>query len=80
MSKEESLSDEIEWWGDVNKHGCPENEEIIRVEQIKEKVKQCFIDMEKRLIGNKIKYQDVVLIIKRRFGDKLTQNSEVQNE
>jgi len=39
-------------------------------EDIKEFIKKNFEDMEKKLIGNKIKYGDVVRIIKSNAGDK----------
>ena len=40
-------------------------------EDVKNFIRKCFIRMEKRLILNKIKYQDVVLIIKEEAGKEL---------
>ena len=40
-------------------------------EDVKEFIKRCFEDMEKKVTLNKIKYGDVVRIIKKRAGEKL---------
>lgn len=34
------LSDKIEWAEDINKYGCPENQKMIRTEDVKEFIKQ----------------------------------------
>ena len=40
MGEEFNLSKEIEWWGDVNKYNCPENQEILRIGDVKEFIKK----------------------------------------
>ena len=46
--------------------------DFYKPKDVKESMVKCFKKMEKRLIGNKIKYQDVILIIKQEFGKELT--------
>ena len=59
-----TLSDKLEndWW---------EENALLWAKDVKEFIEKCFEEMEKRLIGNKIKYGDVVSIIKKRAGSKL---------
>jgi hypothetical protein len=51
---------------------CPKSGAHFYFKDVKEFIRRCFNRMEKRLVGNKIKYQDVVLIIKEEAGEKLT--------
>jgi len=59
--KEFNLSEKIIWDDEI-----PIDRMDLSVKHVKEFIKRCFEDMEKKVILNKIKYGDVVRIIKKR--------------